>query len=120
MTTVLLRFTHFVSTYWISITLIILTAITTLSLWPLNKLPAVPGSDKIHHFIGYAALIFPVVLRKPKYWPLICLFFVGWGGAIELVQPYVDRYAEWLDMAANIIGLAIGLMVAMLINRNHV
>lgn len=107
----------FIRTYWIAITLITLAAITILSLWPLGKLPPVPGSDKAHHFIAYAALIFPTVLRKPGYWQLIGLFFIGWSGAIELLQPYVNRYGEWLDMIANSAGLVCGLLAAQLINR---
>jgi hypothetical protein len=107
----------FIRTYWIAITLITLAAITALSLWPLEKLPSVPGSDKIHHLIAYAALMFPTVLRKPNYWPLIGLIIISWSGAIELLQPYVNRYGEWPDMTANTIGLVCGLLAAQLINR---
>ena len=94
--------------YWISITLFILTVITVLSLYPLPELPPVPGSDKTHHFIAYAILMFPTALRKPNYWPAIGLFFIGWSGAIELLQPYVNRYGEFQDLVANIIGLVSG------------
>jgi membrane associated rhomboid family serine protease len=105
-----------VKTAWIPITLIILAVITTLSLYPLENLPLVPGSDKAHHFIAYACLMFPAALRKPKYWPLIGLFFMGWSGVIELIQPYVNRYGEWLDMAANASGVMGGLLMALLLN----
>ncbi len=67
---------------------------TVLSLWPLENLPPVPGSDKVQHLIAYAALMFPIALRKPKYWPLIGLLFIAWSGPIELLQPYVNRYGE--------------------------
>lgn len=97
-------------------TLLTLAAITTLSLWPLEFLPAVPGSDKIHHFIAYAALMLPTALRMPKHWLLIGLFFIIWSGAIELIQPYVNRYGEWLDLLANVAGLLSGLIIARLIN----
>lgn len=76
----------------------------------------VPGSDKTHHLIAYGALMFPTALRKPKYWLLMGVFFAFWGGAIELIQPYVNRYGEWLDVAANITGLGCGLLVAWIIN----
>jgi VanZ family protein len=102
----------FVRTYWVAVTLLALAAITTLSLWPLEKLPIMPGSDKTHHFIAYAALIFPTGLRKPKYWPLIALFIISWSGAIELLQPYVNRYGEWMDTAANTTGVVCGLILA--------
>ena len=106
----------FIRNYWIAITLITITGITLLSLYPLGSLPSVPGSDKTHHFIAYAALMFPTALRKPKYWLFIGLFFVCWSGIIELLQPYVNRYGEWLDLAANTIGLVCGLLLVQLKN----
>ena len=105
-----------IRTYWIIITFFTLTVITLLSLYPLENLPSVPGSDKTHHFIAYGALIFPTALRKPKYWQFICLFFICWSGVIELLQPYVNRYGEWLDMAANTTGIVCSLLIAKLIS----
>lgn len=101
--------------YWIPITLFILTVITVLSLRPLATLPSVPGNDKTHHFIAYAILMFPTALKKPNSWPIISLFFVGWSGAIELLQPYVNRYGEFQDLAANITGLVCGMLIVQLI-----
>ena len=106
----------FIRTHWISITLFILATITALSLWPPEFLPSVPGTDKTHHLIAYTGLMLPTALRKPKYWLLIGLFFIGWSGAIEIVQPYVNRYGEWLDLAANTAGVICGLLIAQLIN----
>jgi len=102
--------------YWVFLTLITLLAITTLSLYPLQHLPPVPGSDKTHHFIAYGLLVLPTALRKPEHWQLISVFFIAWGGAIELVQPYVNRYGEWLDMAANTGGILGGIVIAYLIS----
>lgn len=110
-------FIRYTRNYWFAITLLNLITITTLSLWPVQSLPLVPGSDKSHHFIAYAALMFPVALRKPRHWLLMVLFFIAWSGAIELIQPYVNRYAEWLDLAANSCGIGVGVLIAMLINR---
>ena len=106
-----------VRTNWVAFTLFTLVAITTLSLWPLEKLPSVPGTDKTHHFIAYAILMFPTALRKPDKWIMLGLLFIAYGCAIELLQPYVNRYGEWLDMAANTVGVACGLIVAELTNR---
>ncbi|MFT6907709.1 MAG: hypothetical protein ACJAS1_004393 [Oleiphilaceae bacterium] len=101
-----------IRSYWIVITLFILIAITLLSL----SLPSLPGSDKTHHFLAYGALMFPIALRKPKYWQFICLFFICWSGVIELLQPYFNRYGDWLDMAANTTGIICGLLIAQLIS----
>jgi len=106
----------FIRTYWIVITLFTLTVITILTLSPLEKLPSVPGSDIIHHFIAYCALLFPTALRRPKYWPFAGLLFICWGGVLELVQPYVNRSGEWLDLVANITGIICGLLIVQLIN----
>lgn len=105
-------FLSFIKTHWLPLTLFILAAITALSLWPLNQLPAVPGTDKTHHFLAYAALMLPTALRKPGNWKLIGMFFIAYSGMIELIQPYVNRYGEWLDLAANAGGVVCGLVLA--------
>jgi len=101
--------------YWLHITLLLLASIATLSLWPVAHLPSVPGTDKTHHFIAYAALMLPTALRKPKHWLIITFAFLAFSGAIELIQPYVNRYGEWLDMAANSFGLIFGFILAKII-----
>ncbi|HEY9767914.1 MAG TPA: VanZ family protein [Coleofasciculaceae cyanobacterium] len=101
--------------YWIFTTLFILTVITVLSVWPLKSLPPVPGTDKAHHFIAYAALMIPTALRKPNYWLIISLFFIAWSGAIELIQPYVNRYGEFKDLTANVAGLGCGFLAVKII-----
>jgi VanZ family protein len=103
---------HFIQHHWFSFTLLLLTAITTLSLWPADQLPNVPGTDKTHHFIAYAALIFPTALRKPQNYRMLVLIFITFSGMIELIQPYVNRYGEWLDMLANTLGLVCGWLLA--------
>tara|TARA_B110001454_G_C12676721_1_gene416186 strand:+ start:642 stop:1001 length:360 start_codon:yes stop_codon:yes gene_type:complete len=102
----------FIQKFWLQITFLLLTTIATLSLWPAAYLPEVPGTDKIHHFIAYAALMFPTVLKQHKYMITIALSFIAFSGAIELIQPYVNRYGEWLDMSANTLGLACGWLLA--------
>lgn len=113
----MIRLLTIIKTNWIVFTLCTLAVITTLSLWPLEKLPSAPGTDKTHHLIAYAVLMFPTALRKPNKWILFGLLFISYSGAIELFQPYVNRYGEWLDMAANTAGVVCGLIIAELINN---
>jgi len=82
--------------HWLNLTLFLLSAITVLSLPPLPELP-------------------PVAIKKPKNWLIITLFFIGWSGAIELIQPMVNRYGELLDLIANIGGLVCGWLLGSLI-----
>ena len=106
---------HFLKAYWKELSLFLLLVIGLLSLIPLSELPATPGSDKLHHMIAYAALVIPVAVSKPKYWWLIVLLYLAFSGVIELIQPYVNRYGEWLDMAANSAGILCGLIIAQLL-----
>jgi len=110
-------FVQFIREYWLALSLLLLAAITLLSLTPLPQLPSVPGNDKTHHFIAYGALIFPLILKKPKYWFVVIIFFALWSGLIELIQPYANRYGEWLDMLANSGGLCFGATLAHIVNR---
>jgi hypothetical protein len=109
-------FLNIIKAHWSIVTLATLAAITFLSLWPLNTLPSVPGTDKTHHLIAYTLLMFPTALRKPKNWMLIGLLFIAYSAAIELIQPYVNRYGEWMDMLANSAGVVCGALAAGLIN----
>lgn len=107
---------NFINRFWQSITLIVLTLITVASLFPAEHLPEVPGTDKTHHFISYCALMFPAAIRKPKYWFALAIFFIVWSGLIELIQPYVNRYGEWLDMLANMGGVILAIVIAQAIH----
>lgn len=99
--------------YWLLLTGCILLVISVLSLAPLDELPPVPGTDKTHHFVAYMALMLPAALRKPKYWWVLALCFVAYSGLIELLQPYVNRYGEWLDLFANSLGVLVGTTVGL-------
>lgn len=108
---------NYIKKHWHWLTVILLLLIAILSLYPAHELPKVAGSDKTHHFIAYAALVFPVALAKPKHWYWLVLLFIGLSGGIELVQPYVNRHGEWLDMAANVGGTLVGVLLATFINK---
>lgn len=101
----------------IKISALILLSIIVLSLYPLETLPSVPGSDKTHHFIAYGTLAFPMAFSRPKYWFFYILFFLLCGGLIELIQPYVNRYGEWLDMLANTVGLLLGTVIGIITRK---
>ena len=63
-----------------------------LSLALLTALPAAPGGDKLAHLISYAALVFPMSLRETRQFMPFLAVFIAYGGAIELVQPLVNRW----------------------------
>lgn len=50
--------------------------------------------------------------RDQIKWLLFIVGFLVCSGVIELVQPYVNRYGEWLDLGANGLGLVVGILTA--------
>jgi len=111
-----MRWLDVIQHFWWPLSVLLLALITTLSLMPLEQLPDVPGSDKWHHTIAYTALIFPTALRRPPYFLWVAAFYLVWSGGIELIQPYVNRYGEWLDLAANALGLFVGFLLARILS----
>ena len=92
-------------------------AIIGPSLSPLAQLPDVPGSDKTHHVIAYAVLAFPTAIAMPRRVWMMALLCICLGGVIELIQPYVNRYGEWLDFIANMTGVLIGSVFGLLVDK---
>ena len=92
---------------------VIALAIVVLSLVPMGAGSGVPGGDKLHHFVAYAALIFPIAFtsRSALIWALPLAFLLGVG--IELVQPLTGRLREMADLVANTSGLAIGVALGL-------
>jgi hypothetical protein len=100
--------------YYLLLTLLLLLTITGLSLFPSSSTPQMPGTDKFHHMLAYAVLAFPVSFAKPKYYGWILLVLLVWSGAIELIQPFVNRLDEWADFFANALGIAAGFLTGRL------
>ena len=105
------------SKYIWPISIMVLALISVASLIPLPNLPEIPGNDKTHHIVSYGVVALPISIIRPRFWLVFLLFVIIWSGAIELIQPFVNRYAEWLDLLANLAGVMIGLMGGSLINR---
>ena len=72
-------------------TVVIAILIGLATLTPVEKLPDVSGSDKLYHLISFAILTLPITIIRPKAVWVIFILSVGYGGAIELLQPLVNR-----------------------------
>lgn len=103
-----------VDRHWLGLTLLLLLLIVLLSLWPAQQLPAVPGSDKTHHFIAYTVLMLPAALHRSAHLWRYAGMFLLLSIAIELIQPTVNRYGEWQDVLANGVGLLLGWLLGRL------
>ncbi|MFN3954879.1 MAG: VanZ family protein [Pararhodobacter sp.] len=93
----------------LALSLFLAVVIAGFTLTPLPPGPAMPaGMDKIYHFLAFAVLVFPVIVTDTGRWTWVVPVAIAYGGAIELLQPFVGRNAEWLDFGANVSGVLAG------------
>ena len=113
-------FLNFIYLRWLGLTIILLSTILVLSLYPINNLiTSTAGNDKIFHLLSYLILSFPMSYKKPTSYRLIFIFFVCFGGLIEIVQPIFSRSRELLDFISNTIGIILGMIVGHLVKVPH-
>lgn len=96
----------------VAATILLGVVIAALTLAPISS-DGIPGSDKLHHILGFAALAFPLPFARPKLTIPVVLGVTGYGGMIELIQPYFGRHAEWGDFLADILGAVLGAALGM-------
>ena len=92
-------------------TIIIAFAIGLATLTPVEKLPQVSGSDKVYHLISFAILTLPIAIIRPRAIWIILSLSIAYGGAIELLQPLVNRNCEMADFLADTVGAILGVLV---------
>ena len=99
----------------IFLTIIFTIVICCGTLTPLPKSLDVPGSDKWHHFVAFAFLVYPLTVANKKCWIPIILFGLFFGALIELVQPYLNRFGDIQDFQADAIGVLIGFALGVIV-----
>ena len=102
----------------IPLTLIVTTVLTVAMLWPIDQPPPAPdGTDKIVHLIAFSALAFP--LARTGRFGLVPVFVVAsaFGGLIEVIQPSFGRSADMQDWIADMAGVGLGMVLALLYRR---
>ena len=100
----------------LSLTAALSVAIFVLALIPLELPPAMPGTDKLHHLVAFAALTLPCTALYPRALLWVLPAIVLQAGLIEIVQPYVNRMREWADFVADMKGVALGLGAGLLLH----
>lgn len=108
-----------INAYWVRalpLAFVLLT-IAVLSLLSVEDLPESSFTDKQAHLIAYASaalagfMLLPPTLR-------LALFIIGWGIAIELIQWQLpSRAFELLDIVANSLGVLLGWLMTLAIQR---
>lgn len=99
--------------FWIAVlaTAGIAVAIGYTTLMPMPALPGPPGNDKVAHILAFALLTLPLSLVAPRSLLWLMPLALVFGGAIEMIQPYVGRDRELADLIADGIGILAGAAV---------
>ena len=91
-------------------TIAIAFAIGLATLTPVETLPNVSGSDKLYHLISFAILTLPIAIIRPHALWIILGLSIAYGGAIEIIQPLVNRNCEMADLFADACGSVLGIL----------
>ena len=112
------RYRRTVTALAVSATVALGLSVSWLTLTPqdLPKVDTLPV-DKLAHVAAFTALILPSAILRPGFlwwtFPLTALL----GFSIELIQPYVGRSQEWMDVVADFVGLIVGTGLGLMIRR---
>jgi VanZ family protein len=101
---------------WIALSVLVVAAVAYGSLQP-DFGPDVPANfDKVEHFVAYLglALWFTGLFARSRY-AVVAVALIAFGLAIEFAQGAMKlgRSAEALDMVANVLGVMLGLVIAL-------
>ena len=99
---------------WKSITILLLISITFFSFYnsSFDLTRKIYHIDKLFHFIAYMILTLPSALAKLRYKYLLGLLFFNYSLSIEILQPFVGRNGEILDLVANLFGILTAFLIA--------
>jgi len=106
---------------WYALGWLMVLTVVVGSLAPAGSSMPAGVSDKFMHFTAYAGLAFVFMGAAGRHhWLRIAVGLLALGASIELAQGWLTeaRSAEWLDMAANALGVAGGIAAAWLLPGN--
>ncbi len=96
--------------------LVALVVFLSLTSSPVDMEMGLPYEDKVFHAFAYFILMawFSQIYHDKFQRNMIAVIFVFMGMTLEYLQGYdPNRYFEFADMIANIIGIALGFSIAL-------
>lgn len=104
---------------WIAAGTVLVSLVTWLCLRPSSGSEQLfPYADKWAHFLAFFALGgFLLALVERRHYVAVALALLAFGGAIEVAQYLMPfgRSAEWADLAADGLGILLGLLASLAI-----
>ncbi|MFG6462109.1 VanZ family protein [Roseateles sp. DXS20W] len=101
---------------WRALLALLVAVITWLALSPAPPKTMNTGWDKANHALAFGALAFSAVWAlwpSPRQWVWLVLALLAYGVGIEIAQGFLPpREADWHDVMADGVGIALGLLAA--------
>ena len=97
--------------------LCIAVVIAAAPLTPRAGKLAPQGVAKLFHTAGFAVLVVPLLAVHLKTGLVIAPLALVFGGAIERIQPYVNRFGDFSEFWADFLGVLIGVTLTILFNQ---
>jgi VanZ family protein len=101
----------------LAITLFLALIVAAATLTPSENMPSAPGGDKLHHFLAFGAVAFPMSFSRPRAAIWVVLTVAAYGAIIEVIQPHVGRHGDVMDALANAVGAVCGAILGFVLNR---
>lgn len=103
---------------WIALLLALVVFVSVMALRPYPPLEVSLGWDKLNHGLAFFALGVAALKAFPSNGLLALAALLFYGGAIELLQTGVPgRSADWADVGADALGLALAAPAVALATR---
>ena len=98
-------------------TLCIAVVIAATTLTPGAGKLAPQGVAKLFHTAGFAVLVVPLLAVHLKTGLVIAPLALVLGGAVERIQPYVNRFGDFSEFWPDFMGVLIGMTLTILFNQ---
>jgi VanZ family protein len=121
----MLKLNNYFDIKWLVLTVTFTSIVLALTHIPQEYMPSQlqkSGLDKLQHVVAYGTITFLLIFAlksSPSLLSALLVFFaiLAIGIVDEVTQPIVGRQASIIDLAADAVGIAVGLLLSALSKR---